>query len=80
MGNNVRPLVPATLKYAERLAREDYDQEVAFRIKRACYKWMPYVALEELVPIDEEPTAERGSRSEVPTRAPRRSLEIASGC
>jgi hypothetical protein len=29
MGNNVRPLVPATLKYAERLAREFFDSPLA---------------------------------------------------
>lgn len=76
---------------AERLAREDYDQEVAFRIKRAVDKWMPYVALEELVPIDNEPPPERSTRSEVPTRrylltydvpsinSPKQSLEIVVG-
>lgn len=37
---------------AERLAREDYDQEVAFRIKAAVDKWMPYVYLQEMLPLD----------------------------
>jgi phage baseplate assembly protein W len=76
---------------AEHLAREDYDQEVAFRIKRAVDKWMPYVSLEEMLPLDDKPIPTRGSRSEVATRcylltydvpsinSPKQSLEIIVG-
>lgn len=85
-GANLRELA------AERLAREDYDQEVAFRIKRAVDKWMPYVALEEMVPIDDEAVVLRSEHSySVPMRrylvtydvpsinSPKQSLEIIVG-
>lgn len=77
---------------AERLAREDYDQEAAFRIKRAVDKWMPYVALEEMVPLDEEAVVLHSDRGftvpmrrylltyEVPSiNSPKQSLEIIIG-
>jgi phage baseplate assembly protein W len=76
---------------AERLAQEDYDQEVAVRVKRAVDKWMPYVALEEMIPLDDEPSHKRGDRSQVTTRryllsysvpsinSPKQSLEIVVG-
>lgn len=77
---------------AERLAREDYDQEVAFRIKRAVDKWMPYVALQEMVPIDDETNVPRASHNmsvqtrrylltyDVPSiNSPKQSLEIVVG-
>lgn len=85
-GANLRELA------AERLAREDYDQEVAFRIKRAVDKWMPYVSLEEMVPIDDEAVVLRSERGfTVPMRrylltydvpsinSPKQSLEIILG-
>lgn len=77
---------------AERLAIEDYDQEVAFRIKAATEKWMPYVSLEELVPLDDPNDALGRSRTaNVPLRrylltfdvpsinSPKQSLEIVVG-
>lgn len=86
-GANLRELA------AERLAREDYDQEVAFRIKKAVDKWMPYVSLEEMVPIDDEAVVVRASPRgfTVPLRrylltydvpsinSPKQSLEIVVG-
>ncbi len=54
---------------AERLAFEDYDQEVAFRIKAAVEKWMPYVSLQEMVPLDSaEDVQARSSVASVPLR------------
>jgi len=54
---------------AERLAFEDYDQEVAVRINHAVEKWMPYVSLQEMVPLDTaEDTQARSSVSSVPLR------------
>lgn len=76
---------------AERLAREDYDQEVALRIKRAVDKWMPYVSLEEMVPLDDEPATKSQRNFSVNTRrylltydvpsinSPKQSLEIVVG-
>lgn len=86
-GANLRELA------AERLAREDYDQEVAFRIKKAVDKWMPYVSLEEMVPIDDEAVVVRAAPRgfTVPLRrylltydvpsinSPKQSLEIVVG-
>lgn len=57
---------------AERLAREDYDQEVAFRIKAAVEKWMPYVSLQEMIPLDNAEDAQ--VRSHVATLSLRRYL------
>ncbi len=57
---------------AERLAREDYDQEVAFRIKAAVEKWMPFVSLQEMVPLDNAEDAQ--VRSYVATLSLRRYL------
>lgn len=53
---------------AERLSREDYDQEVAARINSAVNKWMPYVSLEELVPLDQEDLQVKSHVSTVPLR------------
>ncbi len=85
-GGNLRELA------AERLSREDYDQEVAFRIKRAVDKWMPYISLEEMVPIDDETIVVRREHGfTVPLRrylvtydvpsinSPKQSLEIIVG-
>jgi len=57
---------------AERLARDDYDQEVAFRIKAAVEKWMPYLVLQEMVPLDAVEDVQ--SRSNVARVALRRYL------
>jgi len=57
---------------AERLARDDYDQEVAFRIKAAVEKWMPYLVLQEMVPLDAAEDVQ--SRSNVARVALRRYL------
>ncbi len=77
---------------AERLAREDYDQEVAFRIKSAVEKWMPYISLDEMLPLDDPKDAIGRSRGDgVPLRrfllsyslpsinSPKQSLEIIVG-
>ncbi len=53
---------------AERLARDDYDQEVAARINSAVSKWMPYVSLQEMVPLDQEDQQVRSHVSTVPLR------------
>ena len=53
---------------AERLARDDYDQEVAARINNAVAKWMPYVSLQEMVPLDQEDLQVKSHVSTVPLR------------
>jgi len=77
---------------AERLAREDYDQEIAFRIRAAVEKWMPYVVLQEMVPLDSAEDAEiRSNVTRVALRrylltydvpsinSPKQSLEVVVG-
>ncbi len=76
----------------ERVAREDYDNEVAARIASTVSKWMPYVSLDELVPLDDDDDALGRSRtSNIPIRrylltysvptinSPKQSLEIIVG-
>lgn len=53
---------------AERLTRDDYDQEVAARINAAVNKWMPYVSLQEMVPLDQEDLQVKSHVSTVPLR------------
>ena len=53
---------------SERLARDDYDQEVAARINAAVNKWMPYVSLQEMVPLDQEDVQVKSHVSVVPLR------------
>jgi phage baseplate assembly protein W len=76
----------------ERVSREDYDNEVASRIAVAVSKWMPFVSLDELVPLDNDDDALGRSRtSTIPIRrylltysvpsinSPKQSLEIIVG-
>lgn len=76
----------------ERVAREDYDSEVAARVAAAVSKWMPFVSLDELVPLDSDDDALGRSRtSTIPIRrylltydvpainSPKQSLEIVVG-
>lgn len=51
----------------ERVSMEDYDSEVAQRIATAVAKWMPYVTLDELLPLD-RPDDPLRSRGNVPLR------------
>ncbi len=85
-GANLRELT------AERLSREDHDQEVAFRIKSAVERWMSFLSLETLLPLDDsdEPLG-RSRSSTIPLRryllsysvpsinSPKQSLEIILG-
>ena len=76
---------------SENLAREDYDQEIAFRIKSAVDKWMPYISLEEMVPLDQETPQVRSHVATVQFRrylmtysvpsinSPKQSLEVVVG-
>jgi len=57
---------------SERLARDDYDQEVAFRIRAAVEKWMPFVSLQEMLPLDNAEDLQ--VRSHAPTMSLRRYL------
>lgn len=76
----------------ERVSREDYDNEVAARIASAVSKWMPFVSLTELVPLDNDDDLLGHSRtSTIPIRrylvtyqvpsinSPKQSLEIIVG-
>jgi phage baseplate assembly protein W len=56
----------------ERVSREDYDQEVAARIASAVSKWMSYISLDEMIPLD-DPDEELG-RSRTSTISIRRYL------
>lgn len=76
----------------ERTSRQDHDSEVAARIAAAVEKWMPYVALDELTPLD-DPTDPlgRSRTSTIPIRrylltysvptlnSPKQTLEIILG-
>lgn len=71
---------------SEAIAEEEYDSEVAVRIKRAVDKWMPFVLLEELVPIAETNVPDAFSirrylvTYSVPTlSSPSQTLEISLG-
>lgn len=76
----------------ERTSLEEYDSEVASRIAAAVSKWMPFVSLNELVPLDSDDDALGRSRTstipvrrylisyDVPTiNSPKQSLEIIVG-
>jgi phage baseplate assembly protein W len=76
----------------ERAAMEDYDSEVASRVAAAVSKWMPFVSLDELLPLDDPDDALGRSRtSTIPIRrylltysvpsinSPKQSLEIVVG-
>ncbi len=76
----------------ERVSREDYDHEVASRVASAVAKWMPYVSLDELVPLDSpDDQLGRSRTSTIPIRrylltyevpvlnSPKQSLEIVVG-
>lgn len=77
---------------AERLANENYDQEVAFRINSAVERWMPYVVLQEMIPLDAaEDVQSRSNVAQVALRrylltydvpsinSPKQSLEVVVG-
>jgi phage baseplate assembly protein W len=76
----------------ERTSLEEYDSEVATRIAAAVSKWMPFVSLNELVPLDsDDDVLGRSRTSTIPVRrylisydvptinSPKQSLEIIVG-
>ena len=76
----------------ERTSLEEYDNEVAARIIQAVQTWMPYVSLNELIPLDEpDDLLGRSRTSTIPVRrylityempqinSPKQSLEIVIG-